>query len=235
MGMFLCGPAELAAMTRGAGLYRDDRPALAYATSEIDAAERKEVPIIEVLRRYLSSPPGGIAESALVEAMREQNLDDLVASAHLRSAENLQGRANPARLAELLQIALRWNPQSVAANRMLGDALTMAGRMADAAPYFEAAIALQDNDALSHRGLALVLLQTGRGSDAIPHLRTAMAQLPEDATSHNYMGAALAGQGRMQEAIRHFEQALRLRPGYPDAGQNLERARQQLTRQGASR
>ena len=46
-----------------------------------------------------------------------------------------------------------------------------------------------------------------------------------DAELQNNLGAALAQAGRPADALRHFEEALRLRPDFVRARENLERAK----------
>ncbi|MFH1841783.1 MAG: fused MFS/spermidine synthase [bacterium] len=230
LGCYLCGPRQLATLAGGADPYRDDRPALAYATSEVDAARRKEMPSIELIRESLSPlsellPAGAaVANPAVSEQMRELNLRDLVAGAYLRTAENSQATLPPSRLVEMLEIALRWNPHNVFANRMMGNALTMARRTPEAEPYYRTALAAMPADPLTNRGLAFVLLQTQRPQEALPLLETALAALPDDAATLNYLGTALAQMGRLREAIRYFERAVAVRPGDASFVQNLERA-----------
>ena len=43
-------------------------------------------------------------------------------------------------------------------------------------------------------------------------------------TAHNNLGLALTQQGRLDEAVSHFSEALQIRPDFPDAQVNLERA-----------
>ena len=47
---------------------------------------------------------------------------------------------------------------------------------------------------------------------------------PADAELQNNLGAALAQTGRPAEALRRFQEALRLRPDFARARENLERA-----------
>jgi Flp pilus assembly protein TadD len=49
---------------------------------------------------------------------------------------------------------------------------------------------------------------------------------PDFAITHNNLGVGRAKLGRMKKATQHFSEALQLEPGYPEARNNLEPARQ---------
>jgi spermidine synthase len=233
---FLCGPRELSLLAADAPAYSDDRPTLAYATSRVKAGQRLEVESVQWLRRHLTPVStlldGDLTESeaTAVAEMRERNLRDIVATAYLRTVEELQATMTPGRAIESLEVALQWNRDNAVSNRMMGDALTLVRRFPQAEQYYTTALRLRDDDPLARRGLGLVLLQIGRADAAIPHLERVVHRLPDDPAAHNYLGAALAQQGRLAEAIHHFEVSVRLRPGDESVRQNLERAREELQR-----
>ncbi len=87
LGSFLAGPQQLAQMTVGAPRYHVDLPVLEYATSGRQITATNELPIVELLRKFLS-PVGSAVdvtmdanELATVARMREKNLGDMVAVA----------------------------------------------------------------------------------------------------------------------------------------------------------
>jgi tetratricopeptide (TPR) repeat protein len=47
---------------------------------------------------------------------------------------------------------------------------------------------------------------------------------PDAAEAHYNLGVALAAKGRTEEAIHHFQEALRLKPYFAEARDNLARA-----------
>jgi tetratricopeptide (TPR) repeat protein len=47
------------------------------------------------------------------------------------------------------------------------------------------------------------------------------ADAPNFVEAHNYVGVVLLKLGKVQEAIAHFSEAVRLKPDYAEARQNL--------------
>ncbi len=231
---FLCGPAELAVIAEDAPLLTDDRPTLAYATSRVRAGQRLEVESVQLLRQHLSPFAAllrgslSAAEETAIEDFRSRNLRDIVSTAYLRTADELQAILGPERAAQICEVALEWNPDNAQANRMLGEAMALLRRLPEAEKAYRKALNLQTEDPLSQRGLAFVLLQTEREQEAIPHLEHALALMPQDAATLNYLGAAFAQQGKLREAIGYFREALKLHPDDASLQLNLERAESEL-------
>jgi cytochrome c-type biogenesis protein CcmH/NrfG len=59
----------------------------------------------------------------------------------------------------------------------------------------------------------------------LPHYRAAIEQRPNYPEAFNNLGGALLDLGRRDEAIAAFEAAVRLRPDFSDAPENLARLR----------
>ncbi len=133
----------------------------------------------------------------------------------------------PGRLPESiahLETALRLNPKYAKAHNGLGAALLkIPARRAEALAHFEAAVRLMPGLAFARFNLANALLrQPGRLADAIQNLGVLLQDQPDDAEVHNMLGEALLLAGRNREEARaHFETALRLRPDYRAARDNL--------------
>ena len=229
LGGYLCGPAGLTALAANAPLLDDDRPVLAQATWKASEQQMNEVPILGLLRAHLEPLAPILAASlpdttlAAAAAVRERNLGDMVASALLRRVETLREAGRHGEIEALLHDALRSNPESVQANRLMADLLLLGGRFDAARRFYDRALTLRPDDGASHLGLALLLQAQHRFAEAVAHYRIGLQQDPYDPEAHNNLGAALVQEGDLNGARQHFEAALRLRPGFADASQNLTR------------
>lgn len=228
LGGFLAGPDQLAALSAGAPVYRDDRPVLEYAASGTRGSEMRELETLPLIRRHLdsieSAAPGLASDLARAAArVREQNLNDIVAAAHLRGTRG--------GIDEPLRLALAANPENFQANRLMGDALLTLGQLDESGHYYRQALAIRDGDARVHASLALVLLRQRQLDAAIEHYRAALTLGGEDAELRNSLGAALGLQGNLAAALEQFERAVALRPDFADARGNVEKARAALAAQ----
>ena len=234
LGGYLCGPTGLAALSDGAEPYSDDVPALEYATSAYDPGARHELEALALLRQHLDPiedlvrSPVDAAVLAEARSVREKNLADLEARAHLRLGKLLRGRGELAEGEELLRLAVRTQPEDLACMRSLADAHQEAGRFEDARALYARVLEANARDALARRGLGLVFLKTGDAAAAVRELRKAADLRPDDAITHNYLGAALARAGRLDDAVPHLERALELWPEYPSATTHLDKVRAAL-------
>jgi tetratricopeptide (TPR) repeat protein len=231
LGGFLMGPDGLAALAADAAVYCDDRPILDYAVRGVLPVEHAEVAAAELIRAHLEPlerwfrgdiPPG---ERARIAAVRDANVSDLAASGFLREAYVQLGRAEPRVIGALAAEALRWNPESFEATRMLAEVRLLERRFDEAVTLFSSAQAMRAEDLPTLRGLGVAYLYADRPAQAIRSLNATLALDPHDAESHNNLGVAHAKRGELQTAKRHFEAALALRPDFPDASRNLERMR----------
>ncbi|HEY6839540.1 MAG TPA: tetratricopeptide repeat protein, partial [Geobacteraceae bacterium] len=76
------------------------------------------------------------------------------------------------------------------------------------------------------RGLALAA--AGDERTAVELFRQALAIDADNPFAHYNLAVALERQGALDEALRHYGEALRLRPGYREAQENLEACRRRL-------
>ncbi len=91
----------------------------------------------------------------------------------------------------------------------LANALSAAGRGADAISHYETALRLQPGYAAAHHNLAGALLQQGRAEAAVPHYEAVLCLEPNSAEAHVNLAAALIRLGRGAEAVTHYEAAAR--------------------------
>jgi tetratricopeptide (TPR) repeat protein len=85
-----------------------------------------------------------------------------------------------------------------------------AGRLAEAARFYEQALKLDGQNPDALHLLGLIHHQTGGSARAVELIRRAIAINPDIALYHNNMGAALRAQGRDAEAVEHYRRAVAL-------------------------
>ncbi|HWC99436.1 MAG TPA: tetratricopeptide repeat protein [Candidatus Sulfopaludibacter sp.] len=114
----------------------------------------------------------------------------------------------PSRLPEAvahLQAALRLNPDSASTHSDLGTAFARMGRVGEAVSEFQTALRLKPDSPVIRA-----------------NLQNAQKELTADtAEAHYSKGVDLSNSGRLQDAVAEFEQALRMRPDYAEAQNNL--------------
>ena len=126
-------------------------------------------------------------------------------------------------LKELKQ-GLRWNPDNVKCNRLLGDALLASGKIEASQVYYAKALAINPHDPAVRIGTAIAWLQLAQPQQAIPHFRFALRLRPKDADLLNNLGVALGMTGEVDQAIVEFRKAIELSPNHAGAQRNLQRA-----------
>ncbi len=231
LGSFLAGPAQLQEMTRGARIYVDDVPRLAYETRGADVLDHNEEPMARFIGEHLTAFDQAVegratpAELKLAAETRRLNLRDIVASGLIGQATLGQNAVAPEANLRLLQKALKLNPESYLANANVGKLLLMTGQAQTATPYLERAVSLRPAAVPALRDLGMVYVVTKRPARALPLLERAVGMAPENFAVHNYLGSALAMTGDPARAVVHFEKALALQPDDTAVQQNLARAR----------
>ena len=130
---------------------------------------------------------------------------------------------------------------------MKGEALKHFRSITEFDPYYEAAwlgvsgICIEENrlsDAMNELNRALKILP-GRAAiigniglvyfygkdynNAISKFKEAVSINPRDACLYNRLGSSYGNAGRYEEAIINFKKAIEVKPGYEEAGQNLEK------------
>jgi tetratricopeptide (TPR) repeat protein len=167
------------------------------------------------------------------------------ARADLGIALAQQGRMGEA--ADVIQQALQLRPQYPEALSNLGALFDHLDRPHDAVVCLEEALRQRADYPEAYNNLGLVFLHRGRNAEAATYFRHAIAFRPDfeqarrnlelalgpqaspptpappadAARNHNVRGIELAQGGRWDEAVANFREAVRLRPDYTDAFNNL--------------
>jgi tetratricopeptide (TPR) repeat protein len=129
----------------------------------------------------------------------------------------------PQEAEQIAREALRANPQHPRALHILGYALLMQGRAADAIAALEPA-ARSRHDPEIDTELAIALRQAGRPDDAQSRLKRAIKRSPPYAPAFHEFGCLLASLGRHEEAADMFRRGLAIAPMMPELSIQLGHA-----------
>ena len=103
-------------------------------------------------------------------------------------------------------------PGNERAHLALGEALTRAGRGADAEQQYRRALGISPGDSDARLALGLSLFGEGRAEEALGEYRKIAASGPDSSLLHRSMGLALEKTGRRAEALAEFRRALEVDP-----------------------
>ena len=95
------------------------------------------------------------------------------------------------------------------------------GHWQDSVTVFTHALAAMGESARGHANLGMALADKGETEAGIQQLLEAIRLDPAHAVAHMVVGHSRTRQGRFDEAIEHYEAALRLKPNFPEAINNL--------------
>ena len=113
------------------------------------------------------------------------------------------------------------NPECWMAHNNLAEALSNAGRTAEAIPHLERALQLRPDFPEAENNLGADLRVIGRPREAVPHLERALQLEPGYLAAQNNLGIALMACDRAAEGIAQFEQLLQRNPNHAQARYNL--------------
>jgi tetratricopeptide (TPR) repeat protein len=121
----------------------------------------------------------------------------------------------------LWRTAVAASPTCYVCQNNLGNAYLRAGRTDEAAPHFEAALAVQPGDADGRANLGNVALRAGKTEEARRAFEAALAIDPDHSVALTNLGRILLDEERVDEAIARLEHALRVDPVNGEAHSNL--------------
>jgi tetratricopeptide (TPR) repeat protein len=124
----------------------------------------------------------------------------------------------PAEAVASLEEALRLRPDYAEAHNNLGTVYQSRSNLAEAIACYRRALELQPQNVQARQNLEVALASAGMASAAPPAPSSVEA---DPARAQNVRGINLAQTGQWQEAEACFREAVRLRPNYPDALNNL--------------
>lgn len=128
----------------------------------------------------------------------------------LLALDHGQGR----RAAESLARAISITPGQPVLHLAMGQALELAGDVAEAGLHYRTVLSMDGDHAEAHARLGELLRRAGRRDEAIEHCRAAIAASPIHAEAMNTLGALLTEAGRPGEACEVLRRAAELRPDW---------------------
>jgi tetratricopeptide (TPR) repeat protein len=127
----------------------------------------------------------------------------------------------PVQAARFYTVALSLRPRSPALLVELGNALSVAGYLDEAAACFDEAIALARNFAMPRFNLGLARSRQGRHTEAVAAYQAAIRRRPDYPEAYNNLGNSLLELERVEEAIANYKHATKLKPTHALAHLNL--------------
>jgi Flp pilus assembly protein TadD len=106
-------------------------------------------------------------------------------------------------------------PENRRARVACGDALSRAGRFAEAEAQYTIAVGLDPGDPAALVGLGGAQAAQDRLDEAIPNFERALASRPDDVDAHRLLGLAYAARRQDDRAIVHLERALEVQADEP--------------------
>ena len=119
--------------------------------------------------------------------------------------------------------AIRIKPAFKQAYNGLGHLLMIQGKQDEAGRLLEKTLQIDPNFVPAMKNLGDVRMRQGRIEDAIPLYRKAVLHGEEDPELLNNYGVALFFKGEKEEAVLKIRAALRLKPDYAEARDNLQK------------
>jgi hypothetical protein len=160
-----------------------------------------------VAERYLYVPSFGVSLLAALalDALGRRRALALGAAAAILLAGAIRSRVRVRDWQDdvtLWTAALRVFPEgSARIHAELGRALSEDGRVDEALPHLEAALALEPRRPEAHGHLGVALLNGGRAREALPHFRRALELWPENPLIRHNLAMALLEAGERDQAI----------------------------------
>jgi Tfp pilus assembly protein PilF len=119
--------------------------------------------------------------------------------------------------------AIRIRPAFKQAFNGLGHLLMIQGKQDEAGRFLEKALEIDPTHVPAMKNLGDVRMRQGRTEEAISLYRKALLHGEEDPELLNNYGVALFFKGEKEEAVRKIRTALRLKPDYAEARDNLRK------------
>ena len=157
--------------------------------------------------------------AVLFEQALQADTNNALAHNNLGVALRKQGRVEAA-IAHY-DAALRLKPDYPAAHHNLGLALMRVGQMDEAVDHFRLALKLKPNFKIVNKSLQTALAARRATTEKIAEIQAAVERTPDNHELHYQLGNLYDRAGDRANAIAHYHRAVRLRPDFIPALNNL--------------
>ncbi len=113
--------------------------------------------------------------------------------------------------------ALSVTADNYAAHNNLARALVEKGRIEEARPHLDRALAIHPEFPQAHNNLGVLLTAEGKTDAALTHFARAIEHRPEFAEAHYNMARTMLTKGDPKRALTHFQRVLDINPDYKNA------------------
>jgi tetratricopeptide (TPR) repeat protein len=121
-------------------------------------------------------------------------------------------------------------PDDAVAQLNLGNAMARLGRLDEAQPHFDRALAIRPEFAEAHNNLGDLMLQRGRFDEAALHCRRALEIRPDYAEAYHTLGNVLLKLARVDDAILSLQRAVAISADFAEAHVSLGHALRSIGR-----
>ena len=141
--------------------------------------------------------------------------------AHNNLASVLAKQGKYAEAAEHFRVAVASGKDVAVSEYNLAAALTGQGKHEEAAIHFAEVVKLKPDDLEARLNLGIALAKAGKIDDAIAEFESASKRSPKDPQFRYYLGLAESAKGNPERAIKHYREAIRLKPDFAFALNDL--------------
>jgi serine/threonine-protein kinase len=167
-------------------------------------------------------PPGEGLPKAESAAAKARALDPTLGEVHFALGMNRLARWDSPTCLDELRKALASSPHDAVMRRFYSQALSRAGRFAEAIAEGKRSQELDPLSVETNRGLGSIFYWAGRNDEAIRQFRKTIELDPKDARLHDHLAEAYSRKGMYREAIAERQEYLSI-SGDDEAAQELGR------------
>jgi tetratricopeptide (TPR) repeat protein len=194
---------------------RQDRRAVAELAQDKEVLAQAPATVVLLGAALRCTDQGPLAAAALRQAQRRHPTDFWI---NYNLASYLSNPAQAGEAVGFARAALTLRPDSRAVYVLLGNALHLQGKPAEAEAEFRAALLLlQPKHAIAHYNLGNALRDQKRLPEAVAAYQEALRLTPKYYAAHVNLAATLVDENKLPEAEAEYREVIGLRPNDPMA------------------